>query len=128
MPQTITRAENPVLDKPPPPAKPPQIPGGDRYTALCWIAGGVTAGEASARAGSITGWVARRTSDGLELQTDDDQLVRYLEVMLDELAAERRDRAVRLAADMAALAGEGWTQETARAALALPEPRKPAAA
>jgi hypothetical protein len=92
------------------------------------MAGGVTPAEAAARVGSITGWVARRTSDGLELQTDDERLVRYLEVMLDELAADRHARAVRLAADMTALAGEGWTQETARAALSLPEPRKAAAA
>lgn len=128
MSETLTRAENPVLDQPPSPAKPPEIPGGDRYTALCWIAGGVTPTEASARAGSITGWVARRTDSGLQIQAEDERLVRYLEVMLDELAADRRDRAVRLAADMTALKAEGWTQETARAALSLPEPRKPAAA
>lgn len=120
--------EHPMLTEPPDPAKPPQVPGGGRYTALCYLAGGRTPADASAMAGSITGWVARRTDSGLQIQAEDERLVRYLEVMLDELAADRRDRAVRLAADMAALTGEGWTQETARAALALPEPRKPAAA
>jgi hypothetical protein len=72
--------------------------------------------------------VARRTSGGLQLLTGDERLVRYLEVMLDELAAERADRAVRLAADMAALEAEGWTPESARAALGLAAPRKPVAA
>lgn len=122
MTSTVPAAREPVLDQPPKPASPPQVPEGDRYTALAYLAGGVTPEEAAARVGTISGWVARRTSEGLQLLTADDLTVRYLEVMLDELAAERRDRAVRLAADMTALVGEGWTRETARAALALPEP------
>jgi len=118
--ETLTRAESlePALTPPPDPARPPEVPGGDRFTALCWIAGGITPEQASARAGSISGWVARRTSGGLHLLTADEQVVRYLEVMLDELAAERLARAARLAADMAELDAEGWTPERARAALA----------
>jgi hypothetical protein len=120
---TVPAAREPALTQPPSPATPPPPPAeGDRYTALAYLAGGITPEEAAARAGTISGWVARRTSDGLQLLTADDLTVRYLEVMLDELAAERHARAVRLAADMKALAGEGWTRETARAALALPEP------
>lgn len=114
--------EHPMLTEPPDPAKPPQVPEGDRYTALAYLAGGITPEEAAAKVGTISGWVARRTDEGLQLLTGDELTVRYLEVMLDELAAERRDRAVRLAADMTALVGEGWTRETARAALALTEP------
>jgi acetone carboxylase gamma subunit len=74
----------------------------------------------------ISGWVTRRTA--LEIQSEDERLVRYLEVMQDELAAERSAAAVRLAAAMAELEAQDWTPEKARAALSLPEPRKPAAA
>jgi hypothetical protein len=126
VPQTLAE-QDPVLTPPPDPASFPQRPDeGDRHLALIWIMGGRTSADAAAMAESISGWVTRRTA--LEIRSEDERLVRYLEVMLDELAAERTERAVRLAADMAALEAGGWTPESARAALSLPEPRKPAAA
>lgn len=126
MPQTL--AEHPVLTPPPNPASPPEVPEGDRFVALAWLAGGRTPADAAARADTITGWVARRTDGDLQVRSDDERLVRYLEVMLDEVAAERAAAATRLAADMAELEAQGWTRETARAALCLPEPRNPVAA
>ncbi len=126
---TVLADQEPALTPAPGPARPPGQPAGDdRFTALAWIAGGRTSADATARIGSITGWVARRIAGGLELQSADEATVRYLEVILDELAAERLARAEALASDMAELEADGWTQESARAALSLPEPRKPAAA
>jgi hypothetical protein len=102
-----------VLTEPPNPARPPED---DRHTALCWIMGGRTSADAAARVGTISGWVARRTAGGLQLDASE-RTVRYLEVMLDELAAERAAAAVTLARVIAELEAEGFTQETARAAL-----------
>ncbi len=137
-----TLAENPVLDQPPSPATPPQRPPeDDRELALIWIMGGRTSADAAAMAAGISSWAARRTSAAAgeieesaavrKIREEDERLVSYLEVMLDELAADRLAAANRLAADMAELETQGWTPEMARAALAaqtVPAPRKPVAA
>jgi len=118
---TVPAAREPALTEPPSPTKPPQVPEGDRYTALAWIMGGRTSADAAARVGTISGWVARRTADGLQLDASE-QVVRYLEVVLDEVAAERRAAAVTLARVMAELEAEGWKPEIARIALDGAEP------
>jgi hypothetical protein len=79
--------------------------------------GGRTSSDAAARVTEISGWVTRRTNAGLQIEAEDERLVQYLEVVLDEVAAERRAAAVTLARVMAELKDEGWTQETAAAAL-----------
>ena len=113
MTQTITRAPDLV------PATPAEQPSdGDRELALIWIMGGRTSADAASAAartlGEISYWVARRTAETLSA---DEQLVRCLEVMLDELAAERAAAAPRLALAMAELEAQGWTQDSAREAI-----------
>lgn len=101
---TVLAEQEPALTPPPSPAKPPEIPGGDRYTALCWIMGGKT----SAGAAAYFAHLARSSPEGV--------------------SAVDAARRARLVAAMAELEAQKCTPEMARAALSLPEPRKPAAA
>ncbi len=62
-------------------------------------------------------WDARRTGEGLQVTVDDTALAALLTAVLDEGAGAAAARRARLAAAMKALEEEGWTRETARAAV-----------
>jgi hypothetical protein len=90
--------EHPMLTEPPKPTSPPQVPEGDKYVALAWIMGGRNSADTAAH------------------------FARLARSAPESVSAGDADRRARLVADMADLEAEGWTRETARAALALPEP------
>jgi flagellum-specific peptidoglycan hydrolase FlgJ len=86
--------------------------------ALRMIANGKTSAEMAARAADPSCYDHYRTAEGLRAHMGDD-LAKFITHMVpgDALAAEMNALDARLAAAMAALEGDGWTPETARAAL-----------
>lgn len=95
MPKTL--AEHPVLTPPPNPASPPEPSVGDRELALIWIMGGKTSADTAA-------------------------YFAYVASVAEGLSAEDADRRARLVSAMAELEAQGFTQESARAALGLSGP------
>jgi hypothetical protein len=96
---TVPAAREPALTQPPSPATPPPPPAeGDKYVALAWIMGGRNSADTAAH------------------------FARLARTAPESVSAGDASRRARLVAAMAELEGEGWTRETARAALALTEP------
>lgn len=101
---TVPAARESVLDQPPSPARPPETSEADRRLAMIWIMGGKT----SAGAAAYFAYLADCAPEGV--------------------SAGDAGRRARLVAAMAELEAQQCTPETARAALSLPEPRKPVSA
>jgi hypothetical protein len=100
-----------------------------REDALRLIANGKTAAELAGRAADPSCYDHYRTAAGLRAHMGE-HLAKFITHLVpgDDLASEMTAFDDRLASAMAELEGLGWTQESARAALGLTEPRKPAAA
>ena len=127
MPQTITRAEYPVPGQPPHPASSPQSSDEDRLVALAWIMGGATSANTAAYFAAVSSREAHRPPENLAARVGE-ETAQLVTAMLADLAAEEADRHARLVSAIAELEDEGWTRESARAALGVPVPRKAAAA
>jgi hypothetical protein len=86
--------------------------------AMRMIANGKTAAELADRAADPSAYDHYRTAEGLRAHVGAD-LARYFTHLVpgDELATEMAGFDERLAVAMAALEGDGWTQEKAREAL-----------
>lgn len=117
---------------PPPsprPSRPPSVPEGDRRTALAWMAGGFTSASMAARAADPSAFDFFRTPEGIASAVGGGKLGRDVAAVLapgDGLASEMAAGAARRAVVMAELEAQGWTPETAAAALGMPAPRSAA--
>jgi hypothetical protein len=121
---TSTLAD-PVLT-PPLPARPPAPPASrDLRVALVFLADGLTSADAEARAAGPFDPAAAARSAGLVPPGSRDA---GLFAPGSEVARRMLALRASLPGRIARLEGLGWTPETARAALGLPEPRKPVAA
>jgi hypothetical protein len=116
-----------VLTPPPGPSRPP-YDDGDRHLALLYIAGGLTSFAMEARAAADPRRDHAADAAAVAAAAGDEGIAPRLAVIFAATAAGEAASAARLAAAMADLERDGWTRESACAALGIPEPRKGAGA